>query len=289
MKILASILIGLGITAAAQANDLVVVHSGGKTGTNAIIANEYLTEFQRHYSKVSAIGPGGCRPALDMIKKNPRQSFVFLYDVSSLGASECRDELLSMKSTAVFGVHHWLCTSAENQLTLQDFLKGGHKVGLSTPFPLWKSWYDEALAITGGRPATGVPVGDSGKLVLSLLNKETDWTLLNGQRAKAQMEANKLKCVATTNPSGEVGLPYLGNSIPNFKRNRVILGWNTVVINAGADQRKIESLLQGFHNGNFRLFAEKNLITDTTNSDAKTRDNFYQAMLDYVMPDRNKK
>lgn len=273
----------------AIANDVVIVHTGGKTGTNAIIANEYLAEFRKHYKDVQAIGPGGCVPALEYVRRNPNQAVVFLYDVSALGSEPCRDPLLKMKSTAVFGVHHWLCTNATSGLTLRDFLQGGSKVGLSTPFPLWDSWYRDAMKVSNGKPMIGVPVGDSGKLVLSLLSKETDWTLLNGQRAHAQSKEGKLKCVATTNPTGEQGLPYLGTSLPNFARNRVILGWNTVIVNAGADQNKIQGLVKQYHAGsNFKKFADTNLIIDETNSDPKTKDQFYQYMLDYIMPDRKR-
>lgn len=287
LTFIASAMIFTGSMVAAQANDIVIVHTGGKTGTNAIIANEYAAEFKKHYKDVQAIGPGGCVPALDYVRRNPKQAVVFLYDVSNLGSDECRDTLLKMKSTAVFGVHHWLCTNATSGLTLRDFLQGGSKVGLSTPFSLWDSWYRDAMKASNGKPMTGVPVGDSGKLVLSLLSKETDWTLLNGQRAYAQSKEGKLKCVATTNPKGEKDLPYLGNSLPNFARNRVILGWNTVVLNAGADENKIQGLVKQYHSGTtFRKFAEANLIIDETNSDQKSKDEFYQYMLDYIMPGR---
>lgn len=256
-----------------------VLHTGGKSGTTAIIANEYASEFKKNFTTVTAAAPGGCLPVLGALKtiKDP---VLILWDTGLLPTDECRPEFVKNPTVATFAAYFFLCTSAENNFTLSDFLKGGSKVALSTPFSFWDKWFKDVSAVTTAT-YTPVPVGDSGKLVLSLISKETDWAILNGQRAYAQMQDKKLKCVASTNPAGEAGLPFLGNSIKGFDRAELMLGFGTYVVNAQpADREKIESMLKDIHkSANFQKFLQSGNFVDYTNSAAPIKKKFYDNMI----------
>jgi len=269
----------LASSAALAGDSMKIFHTGGKSGTTSIIANEYATEFKTKFKTAEASGPGGCLPVMAALK-NEKEPVLVLWDSGLLPTDECRPEFTKHAPVATFAAYFFLCTSAENNLTLNDFVKGGQRVALSTPFAFWDKWYREVSTVTKGNH-TSVPVGDSGKLVLSLVSKETDWAILNGQRAYAQMQDKKLKCVASTNPSGEAGLPFLGSAIKGFDRAELMLGFSTFVANANtADRAKIESVLTEFHKSpGFQKFLQSGNFVDHTHSPAATKKKFYDNMV----------
>lgn len=278
-KLFAILFAGLMAVAAQAGDSIKIYHTGGKTGTTSIIANEYATEFKTKFKTAEASGPGGCLPVLNALK-NEKDPVLILWDASMLPIDECRDEFVKNQPIATFAVYFFLCTSAENNFTLQDFIKGGTRVALSTPFSFWDQWYKGVGSAVGAK-YTHVPVGDSGKLVLSLVSKETDWAILNGQRAYAQMKDNKLRCVASTNPNGEAGLPYIGNVLGTFNRGELMLGFGTFVANASAaDRERIESTLINLHKSeSFQKFLQNGNFVDHTNSAAATKKKFYDNMV----------
>lgn len=277
-KLLAAL--AVAFSANVFASDTVkIMHTGGKSGTTSIIANEYASEFKKNFAAAEANGPGGCVPVLNALKSE-KDPVLVLWDSGLLPTDECRPEFVKNPPVATFGVYFMLCTSAENNFTLSDFVRGNSRVALSTPFAFWDKWYRDVAATTG-TAYTPVPVGDSGKLVLSLISKETDWAMINGQRAHAQMQDKKLKCVASTNPAGEAGLPFIGASIPNFDRGELILGFGTYVANAStADRAKIESTLTNFHKSEqFQKFLQGSRFVDHTHSSDAVKKKFYNNMV----------
>jgi hypothetical protein len=266
-------------TSSVAADTVRILHTGGKTGTTAIITNEYATGFKKSFATVEAEGPGGCVPVLSQAQQNKTPTLI-VWDSSALPNDECRAELTKHEPVATYGVYFSLCTSAENNFTMKDFLRGGSRVALSTPFPFWDQWYKSVSAATG-KSYTSVPVGDSGKLVLSLVSKETDWAILNGLRANALVKDGKLKCVASTNPKGENGLPFIGSAIPNFNNGELILAWGTYVVNATPEQKaKIESTLIDIHKtAEFQQFLNKSSIVDYTLQPVAERTKFYNGMV----------
>lgn len=266
-------------TAGYASDNMKIFHTGGKSGTTSIIANEYASEFKTKFKTVEATGPGGCLPVLAALK-NERDPTLVLWDSGLLPTDECRPEFVKHAPITTFAAYFFLCTSAENNLTLNDFVKGGNRVALSTPFSFWDKWYRDVGAATGGVHVP-VPVGDSGKLVLSLVSKETDWAILNGQRAYAQMQDKKLRCVASTNPAGEAGLPFLGAAIKGFDRAELMLGFGTYVVNAdAADQAKIQTILADFHKSpGFQKFLQSGNFVDHTHSPVPVKKKFYDNMV----------
>lgn len=273
-------LAALVISSAVHATDSIkILHTGGKTGTTSIIASEYANELKTKFKNVDATGPGGCLPVLNSIKADQTPTVV-LWDSGLLPTDECRPEFVKNSPVTTFAAYFFLCTSAENKLTLDDFIKTGGRVALSTPFSFWDAWYKDVSALTKAL-YTPVPVGDSGKLVLSLISKETDWAILNGQRAIAQMQDKKLRCVASTNPSGEVGLPFLGNAIKDFNRAELMLGFGTFVVNATpSDRAKIEAAVADIHKSPaFQKFLQSGNFVDHTFSVNTTKTKFYNNMV----------
>lgn len=269
-------------TVALAGDNIKIFHTGGKSGTTSIIANEYATEFKTKFKSVEASGPGGCLPVLAALK-NEKEPLLVLWDSGLLPTDECRPEFTKHAPVTTFAAYFFLCTSAENNLTLNDFVKGGQRVALSTPFSFWDRWYRDVGAVTKGSH-TSVPVGDSGKLVLSLVSRETDWAILNGQRAYAQMQDKKLRCVASTNPAGEAGLPFLGSVINGFDRAELMLGFATFVANADTgDRSKIQSTLTDFHKTpSFQKFLQSGNFVDHTHSPAQTKKKFYDNMVNVM-------
>lgn len=277
-KLLAALVVAFSVNAFAS-DTVKIMHTGGKTGTTAIIANEYANEFKKNFAKVETVGPGGCIPVLNALKSE-KDPVLVLWDSGLLPTDECRPEFVKNPPVATFGVYFMLCTSAENNFTLSDFVRSNSRVALSTPFAFWDKWFQNVAAKTG-TAYTPIPVGDSGKLVLSLISKETDWAMINGQRAYAQMQDKKLKCVASTNPLGESGLPFIGASIPNFDRGELILGFGTYVVNAStADRAKIESTLIALHkSAQFQTFLQNSKFVDHTASPDVAKKKFYNSMV----------
>lgn len=281
MKI-STFLAAIAITASSvafAADTVKIMHTGGKSGTTSVIANEYAGEFKKNFASVEATGPGGCLPVLNALKSE-KDPVLVLWDSGLLPNDECRPEFVKNPPVSTFGVYFMLCTNAENNYTLDDFLKGNSRVALSTPFAFWDKWYKDVASKTGAK-YTPVPVGDSGKLVLSLISKETDWAILNGQKAYAQMQDKKLKCVASTNPAGEAGLPFIGSSIPGFDRGELILGFGTYVVNGSpSDRAKIESTLTAFHkSAQFQKFLQNSKFVDHTASPDVAKKKFYDGMV----------
>lgn len=261
-------------SASATESSLKIMHTGGKTGSTSVIASEYSNTFKKTFSKVEVVGPGGCVPVISQLRSDKTPTLV-IWDTGMLPDENCRNVLTKQPPVATYGVYFALCTKAGLNLGLTDFLQSESRVALSTPFAYWRNWYQEVSSSLGTK-FTPVPVGDSGKLVLSLISRETDWALLNGHRAYAQMKDNKLNCVATTNPDGENGLPYIGNFIIGFDRSTVLLGWGVYVANATDDQRAaIETELINIHQSlEFRKFAKKSNIIDHTNSADYVKEKF---------------
>jgi len=283
-KLLAALAVAFSVNALAS-DTVKIMHTGGKSGTTSVIANEYANEFKKHFAKVETIGPGGCIPVLNTLKSE-KDPVLVLWDSGLLPTDECRPEFVKNPPVATFGVYFMLCTSAENNFTLSDFKRGNSRVALSTPFAFWDRWYRDIAAKTGAA-YTSVPVGDSGKLVLSLISKETDWAMINGQRAYAQMQDKKLRCVASTNPAGEAGLPFIGNSIAGFDRGELILGFSAYVANAKtADREKIESVLINLHKSEqFQTFLKNSKFIDHTVSAPAVKKNFNDNMI-RIMSDK---
>lgn len=275
-----SFIFALAASTATFANDSIkIFHTGGKTGTTALIANEYSAEFKTKYKNVEVAGPGGCLPVLSALKTE-KDPVLVLWDTGLLPTDECRSEFVKNPPVTVFATYFFLCTSAENNFTLADFIKGKQRVALSTPFSFWDKWYKDIGTATGSS-FTPVPVGDSGKLVLSLISKETDWAILNGQRAYAQMQDKKLRCVASTNPAGEAGLPFIGSSIKGFDQANLMLGFSTFVWNASSQEKvKIESIVADFHkSANFQKFLQGSNFVDHTHSQPTVKKNFFDNMV----------
>ena len=270
----------LGImSVAAHANDnLKIYHTGGKTGTSMIFANEYAKDFKPKHKAVEAIGLGGCAPTLRALKTDKEPSVV-LWDTGMLPIEECNSEFTKQPPVTLFVSYYMLCTSAENNYTLADFAKGG-RVALNVPLDFWSNWYRDFGAVNNTR-YTNVPVGDSGKQILSLVSKETDWAMIAGQRARAQMQDKKLRCVASTNPAGEEGLPFVGTVAKGFDRSELLLAWASYVTNASAvDRAKIESNLGALHKSpEFQKFMREGHIVDYTHAPAAAKKKFYEHMI----------
>lgn len=269
---------------AAYANDnLKIYHTGGKTGTSMIFANEYVKDFKPKHKVVDAIGLGSCMPTLRALRTDKEPSVV-LWDTGMLPVEECKSEFTKQPPVTLFVSYNMICTSAENNYTLADFAKGG-SVGLNAPLEFWANWYRDFGAVNGVR-YTNVPVGDSGKLILSLVSKETDWAMLPGQRARAQMQDKKLRCVATTNPAGEEGLPFVGTVAKGFDRSEVLLAWASYVANAStANRANIEAGLVSLHKTpEFQKFMRDGHIVDYTHAPAATKKKFYEHMIRVMSP-----
>lgn len=267
--------------ASAQAGDtLKIYHTGGKTGTSMIFANEYAKDFKTKYKSVEATGPGGCLPVLKSLKDDTTTDTLVLWDTGVVGSDECRPEYVKHEPMSVFVSYYMLCTSADNNLTLNDFAKGNGRVALNVPLDFWANWFRD-FGKASGANFTPVPVGDSGKLILSLVSKETDWAFIPGQRARAQVKDKKLRCVASTNPNGEDGLPFVGSVAPGFDRSELLLGWASYVKNASpADKAKIEAEVIAFHkSAEFQKFMKDTYIVDYTLGSAEKRKKFFDHMI----------
>lgn len=270
------------MSAVAHAGDnLKIYHTGGKTGTSMIYANEYAKELKSKYPGVEATGPGGCLPTLRALKNDKEQSVesIVLWDTGMLGTKECRPEFSKQEPISVFGSYYMLCTSAENNFTLTDFAKGG-RVALNVPLEFWANWYRDFGAVNGVK-YTNVPVGDSGKLILSLVSKESDWAILPGQRARAQVQDKKLRCVASTNPAGEDGLPFVGSVAKGFDRAELLLAWASFAANAPAGNKaKIEADIGAIHKSpEFQDLMKKGHVVDYTHAPTAEKKKFYEHMI----------
>ncbi len=271
--------IAVASTAALANDSLLILQTGGQTGFTRVIADQYAGEYRKHYKNVEAVTPGGCLPVMASIKDNKGPVLV-VWETSVLPNDTCREFFTKQKPLVTFGGFSYLCTAKDSNLTVEDFAAGRGKVAISIPFPFWDKWFKDLGAHLGVQ-YQGVPVGDTGKMVLSLLSKETDWSVLNGQRALAQMKDNKLKCVASLNPNGESGLPYLGKFVKNFPNSQLLLGTNAYVANANAaEKKKIEEILINIHKTQeFQDFLLKGMYIDYTLADPVTKDKFYNNMV----------
>lgn len=278
-KFLALMCLSVAAFGAAANDSLLILQSGGQTGFTRIVADQYANEYRKHYKSVEAVTPGGCLPVIAGIKEN-KGPVVVVWETGALPNDSCRTEFTKQKPMATFGGYFYLCTAKDNNFTVEDFAAGRGRVALSTPFAFWDKWYKDLGAHIGVQYSP-VPVGDSGKLVLSLLSKETDWAVLNGQRALVQIKENKLKCVASLNPSGENGYPYLGKYVKNFPNSAMLLGTNVYVTNASsAEKKKIEDILLNLHRtSEFQDFLIKGMFIDYTLSDTVSKDKFYNNMI----------
>jgi hypothetical protein len=278
-KFLAAICLSTAAFSAAASDYLMVINTGNPTGATRIVADQYATEYRKHYKSVEALTPGGCLPVIAGIKENKGPTVV-IWDNSVLFNDTCKSEFTKQKQIATFGGYYYLCTAKENNLTVQDFAEGRGRVALLPPFPFWDKWFKDMGTHLGVQYLT-MPVGDSGKVILSLLSKETDWALVNSQRALVQIKENKLKCVASLNPAGENGYPYLGKYNKNFPNSSMLLGTNVYVTNASAtEKKKIEDILLNFHRtSEFQNFILRSVLTDYTLADPVSKDKFYETMI----------
>lgn len=258
-------------------DNLKIYHTGGKTGSSMILATEYAKDLKDKHKSVEVLGLGGCMPTLRSLKSDKEPSIV-LWDGGMFPIEECRTEFTKQAPVSFLVVYYSLCTSAENNFSLNDFIKGG-KVGLNVPLDFWANWYRD-FGAGHGIQYTHIPVGDSGKQILSLISKETDWSFIAGNRAKAQMQDKKLRCVATTNPAGENGLPFLGTVAKNFDRTELVLAWFSYVANASAnDKAQIESQISALHKSpEFQKFLLNGGIVDYTHSTSEAK----RKMLDRI-------
>ena len=281
-KFIAVVTLGIMATAAHAVENLKIYHTGGRTGTSMIFAGEYAKDFKNKYKSADVFGLGGCLPTLSSLK-NDKESSIVLWDTGMLAVNECRIEFTKNQPVSLFGSYYMLCTSAENNFTLNDFAKGG-RVALNVPLEFWADWYRDFGAANGVK-YTNIPVGDSGKLILSLVSKETDWAIIPGQRARAQMQDKKLRCVASTNPAGEDGLPFVGIVAKGFDRAELLLAWASYVGNPAGNRTKIEADIVNLHKTpEFQKFIKDNFIVDYTNAPAAAKKKFYDHMIRVMTP-----
>lgn len=266
-KIIVTTMLATLASAALATDDVVkVLHTGGRTGSVTSIAMEYQDEFKKTYAKVDTTGPGGCVPALAAAARSNDPTLI-IWHSGDVANDDCKKEFAKQSAVSVFVTHFLLCGRTTDNPTLANFTKNASKVGLPTPFAFWDRWFRD-MAAHSKALHTQVPVGDSGKLVLSLLSGETDWVLLNTHRAQLQFADNKIKCVATTNPQGELGMPFLGNIFPTFDRANI--GWHvsTYVIGGSRDQQlRIEYTVKNLHNSQeFKNFLSQGYFVDYTHA-----------------------
>lgn len=277
-------LIALGLltlaSAVAYANDrITIVHTGGKTGFTNVLAKQYSDAFTSSFKNVEVVAPGGCLPTLSYLKNNTKEPVVVMWDTGSSPVDACRIEFSKHNAAATMAVYHVLVTNNKNA-TMADFTSGKGKVGISTPFRFWTDLVNDIERSTGNKFEGIVPVGDSGKQVLSLKSGEIDWTLLNGSRAYEQVEAGNFKAIATMDPKGTPGVPFIGTTIKGLDTD-VLLGWGVYIANVEpGDRAKIEESIKAFHETKvWKEFAKKFYIQDQTLVPVVKRNEFYQ----YIM------
>ena len=271
-KIIVTTMLATLASAALATDDVVkVLHTGGRTGSVTNIAMEYSDELKKTYAKVDVSGPGGCVPVLAAAARSSDPTLIIWHSID-VGNADCKKEFAKQSVVSVFVTHYLLCGRASDNPTLDNFTKNASRVGLLYDFPFWDKWFKD-MAVHSKALHTYVPVGDSGKQVLSLMSGETDWVLVNSHRAKLQLADKKIKCVATTNPQGELGAPFLGNTFPKF--DRADLGWHvsTYVIGGSRDQQlRVENIVKNLHKSQeFKNFLDQGNFVDYTYTTATER------------------
>ena len=264
-------------SAVACASDrITIIHTGGKTGFTAVLAKQYSDAFAESYKNIEVIAPGGCIPVLSHLKNNTKDPIVVMWDTGNIPA-ECKAEFSKQNAASTMSVYFALVTNNKNA-TIEDFIKGKGKIGIAPPFKFWTGFVNDIERSTGNKFEGILPVGDSGKQVLSLKSGEVDWVFLNGSRAYEQVEAGNFKAVASTDPKGQGDIPFVGARIKNFGTD-VFLGWGVYITNLDtADRAKFEETIRKLHETkNWKEFTKKFYLVDSTLNSPTKRNEIYRS------------